>query len=533
MASKRYLKNGQIVMDTVVILIIVFAVSLVGGRIFSPTLKNTFTTVSDKIDARAVQLVEKASNPKQAARLQNTTAPNISDGLDSPDYAQLALNPQPGILRSASSPALQPSIQIASSLAAPNTQPNNVVYSPTGELATAANYEVNNSSTLANFTQPDSKETPIKPNPVFPPGIPTSQSNNTDPLLYLGLGNDFDPVTGRSPYGLGDPYGGVTQPYDKEFFGNLFDTPQYQKAVISRDFPTPQVNINYVSKEVTDFLAKNTKFGLIPRLTELNKGLVGTDSTPQYWMLDAPGTVPEGQTRRSINAGLMADLYRKYPKEYADSIIQRDLSYDNNLDFGKKTDNSYTGISSSATGTSSSTTSTYSNTASTSSAIPQSGPYSAEYWASQPAAVQALQNISDPTERTAKATELAHQGYTIDVPIMVWGWDPQITMELRGQYGYTWVPSALQPNITIAPGLTVPGMQSYDPNHPPADSIAVPQQFQTGISSTPASATIAAGAATVSSTTGMSRGSVIQSSATDTTSRSTTEASRSSNGRSR
>jgi len=138
------------------------------------------------------------------------------------------------------------------------------------------------------------------------------------------------------------------------------------------------------------------------------------------------------------------------------------------------------------TNTAQANTTTASSTTGASNAIPQSGPYSAEYWASQPAAVQALQNISDPAERQARATELAHQGYTIDVPIMVWGWDPQITMELRGQYGYTWVPSALQPNVQIAPGLTMPGtLQPYDANNPPAGSIIVPQQFSTN--NTPAS----------------------------------------------
>jgi len=94
------------------------------------------------------------------------------------------------------------------------------------------------------------------------------------------------------------------------------------------------------------------------------------------------------------------------------------------------------------------------------------------YWASQPAAVQQLRNIEDPTQRTEVAAQLAEQGYSIDVPIMAWGWDPQITTATRQSMGYTWVPSAMQQGVQVQPGLTYAG-QSYDPAHPPAGSIAV------------------------------------------------------------
>jgi hypothetical protein len=95
------------------------------------------------------------------------------------------------------------------------------------------------------------------------------------------------------------------------------------------------------------------------------------------------------------------------------------------------------------------------------------------YWAKQPAAVQQLRTISDQGQRTLLATQLATQGYKIDVPIMAWGWDPSQVTSLRKSYGYTWVPSALQNPVAVAPGLSVPGMQPYDPNNPPAGSIAV------------------------------------------------------------
>jgi hypothetical protein len=101
------------------------------------------------------------------------------------------------------------------------------------------------------------------------------------------------------------------------------------------------------------------------------------------------------------------------------------------------------------------------------------------YWAEQPPAVQALQNM-DPADRGAAALQLAQQGYTIDVPIMAWGWDPLTTMVERQNYGYTWVPSAMQPMVPLAPGLSFPGLQSYDPKSPPEGSIAVTTNFAKG-----------------------------------------------------
>jgi hypothetical protein len=95
------------------------------------------------------------------------------------------------------------------------------------------------------------------------------------------------------------------------------------------------------------------------------------------------------------------------------------------------------------------------------------------YWNAQPAAVQQLREIDDPAQRQALATQLAGQGYQIDAPIMVWGWDAGITNSLRASAGYTWVPSALQNNITAAPGLSGGGITPYDPNNPPPGSITV------------------------------------------------------------
>ena len=95
------------------------------------------------------------------------------------------------------------------------------------------------------------------------------------------------------------------------------------------------------------------------------------------------------------------------------------------------------------------------------------------YWAQQPAAVQPLRTMPD-SQRSAYAQQLAADGYKIDVPIMVWGWDPSIVTSMRQADGYTWVPSGLQNPVEMAPGLGAIGnLTAYDPKNPPAGSIAV------------------------------------------------------------
>ena len=106
------------------------------------------------------------------------------------------------------------------------------------------------------------------------------------------------------------------------------------------------------------------------------------------------------------------------------------------------------------------------------------------YWAMQPAAVQALRTIDDETQRGLLAKQLADQGYLIDVPIMVWHWDPLITMTIRQNSGYTWVPSGDQAALQTCPNCDVPGLTHYDPNNPPAGSIMVSTTFAKGLEST-------------------------------------------------
>jgi hypothetical protein len=116
--------------------------------------------------------------------------------------------------------------------------------------------------------------------------------------------------------------------------------------------------------------------------------------------------------------------------------------------------------------------STSGSSSATETTTPETMSFDQTYWASQPPAVQQLQNIQDPTQRAEVATQLAKEGYSIDVPIMVWGWDAATTTAARESMGYTWVPSAEQQPVEVAPGLTY-ASASYNPAQPPSGSITV------------------------------------------------------------
>lgn len=98
------------------------------------------------------------------------------------------------------------------------------------------------------------------------------------------------------------------------------------------------------------------------------------------------------------------------------------------------------------------------------------------YWAKQPPEVQMLRYAA-AADREPMAEELSRKGFVIDAPIMIWGWDPEQTMRLRQEYGYTWVPSAYQPQIPVAPGLSFPGAASYRPDQIPPGSVRVSLDF--------------------------------------------------------
>ncbi len=120
---------------------------------------------------------------------------------------------------------------------------------------------------------------------------------------------------------------------------------------------------------------------------------------------------------------------------------------------------------------SSSASAASSATATASTALTAQEAFDQAYWAAQPPAVQVLQN-APADQRVQMATQLAQEGYSIDVPIMVWGWDPYTTTNTREADGYTWVPSALQSSVSVAPGITFDGT-SYNASDPPSGSIAV------------------------------------------------------------
>lgn len=107
------------------------------------------------------------------------------------------------------------------------------------------------------------------------------------------------------------------------------------------------------------------------------------------------------------------------------------------------------------------------------------------YWATQPPEIQQLRDLKSEPERAAKAKELAAQGFSVDVPIQVWGWDPLVTMQARQSAGYTWVPSGGMKPVTVAPGVDFPSTgPAYDPNNPPPGAIQVTTEWAKGLENT-------------------------------------------------
>ena len=108
--------------------------------------------------------------------------------------------------------------------------------------------------------------------------------------------------------------------------------------------------------------------------------------------------------------------------------------------------------------------------------------YQDNYWNSLPSQVQALRNLpADSPERIKLAQDLSKQGFSIDPQIMIQGEDPYMSIKNRMDAGYTWSPSLGQSVTSVAPGLTFPGLPSYDPNNPPAGSIPLNLDFAKGM----------------------------------------------------
>ncbi len=108
------------------------------------------------------------------------------------------------------------------------------------------------------------------------------------------------------------------------------------------------------------------------------------------------------------------------------------------------------------------------------------------YWASKHPAVRALRDMQPaPGEdaidllqkRIAEGFRLASEGHILDKDIDIQFADvmsaPWLLMQQRAANGYTWIPSALQPNIAMAPGISGPQSPAYDLKNPPRGSIKV------------------------------------------------------------
>jgi hypothetical protein len=81
--------------------------------------------------------------------------------------------------------------------------------------------------------------------------------------------------------------------------------------------------------------------------------------------------------------------------------------------------------------------------------------------------------MEDLGAREQLGSQLASEGYSIDVPIMIWGWDAGKVTAARESYGYTWVPSADQQPVAAAPGITGGDFTAYNSTDPPSGSIQV------------------------------------------------------------
>lgn len=95
------------------------------------------------------------------------------------------------------------------------------------------------------------------------------------------------------------------------------------------------------------------------------------------------------------------------------------------------------------------------------------------YWAAQPPAVRAFQHMpnSNPdgtvsSLRGELAVALTQQGYDVDLPIMVWDWNPYWIMQIRENEGVT--------NPMYLNGKPI-HVSSSQANYPPFDPPAAPE----------------------------------------------------------
>ena len=83
------------------------------------------------------------------------------------------------------------------------------------------------------------------------------------------------------------------------------------------------------------------------------------------------------------------------------------------------------------------------------------------YWAAQPPAVRALREMQNGPDKMNAAVALAQQGFTVDVFIGFYGFEPWGTMSGRQMQGLKWAPALLQ-DYHMVPNPINPGESGPD-----------------------------------------------------------------------
>lgn len=94
------------------------------------------------------------------------------------------------------------------------------------------------------------------------------------------------------------------------------------------------------------------------------------------------------------------------------------------------------------------------------------------FWKYFPIEVRELRDTL-PKERMALAFELLVAGYRIVSDVMIFEVDPVTYINLCYNQGYRHVPVMGQAPVMVAPGVSFPGLPSYDPNKPPLGSFPI------------------------------------------------------------
>lgn len=94
------------------------------------------------------------------------------------------------------------------------------------------------------------------------------------------------------------------------------------------------------------------------------------------------------------------------------------------------------------------------------------------FWLYFPVEVRALRDM-EPSERFVYAMDLLARGFLLVGDVMIFEVDPITYINLCFNQGYRWVTAWGDPTVPVAPGITFPGMPSYDPAAPPKRSIPI------------------------------------------------------------